>query len=325
MEDLRSKSGSPGSGPWNTEPVADFRHHASTSRIPHTSGVTDRAGERTLANPPMTLLGRAIECAGSATGSQALLDFVQSVIPFTTCLVTVMFRVRPPTLLYHDIAAHRRRIVVDAYLQGAYLLDPFFDYLARGPRESIVRLRDIQPDHFRKSEFYCSYYADARLNDEIALFVERPDQSHVFLSLGRAQGTGTFSGRDFERLRQFQPVIESLVLRHWGVYFAAGNEQRAEVVPTTHQGLDQVLTRGLFGSLSAREREIVALILKGYSSKSIARGLGIAVGTVKNHRKHIYRKLSITSQAGLFACFLHLIGFERWNLDHDKKAATPHP
>ena len=65
-----------------------------------------------------------------------------------------------------------------------------------------------------------------------------------------------------------------------------------------------------FAALSAREREVVALILKGHLSNSIAGQLTIAVGTVKNHRKNIYRKLAIASQAALFARFLRGIGHE---------------
>ena len=37
--------------------------------------------------------------------------------------------------------------------------------------------------------------------------------------------------------------------------------------------------------------------------------IGIAVGTVKNHRKSIYRRLSISSQSALFARFLRSIGY----------------
>ena len=71
--------------------------------------------------------------------------------------------------------------------------------------------------------------------------------------------------------------------------------------------LEEILKRGEFECLTSRERETIALMLKGHSSKSIARCLGIALGTVKNHRKHVYRKLSITSQSVLFARFLRLI------------------
>lgn len=62
-----------------------------------------------------------------------------------------------------------------------------------------------------------------------------------------------------------------------------------------------------FERLTAREREVIRFMLLGHSSKSIAHCLDIAVGTVKNHRKSIYRKLAIRSQSALFARFLNLI------------------
>ncbi|RTF06923.1 response regulator transcription factor, partial [Serratia marcescens] len=56
--------------------------------------------------------------------------------------------------------------------------------------------------------------------------------------------------------------------------------------------------------LTPREREIVDLILAGCSSQQIADRLFISLGTVKNHRKNIYGKLNIGSQAELFSLLL---------------------
>jgi two-component system, NarL family, nitrate/nitrite response regulator NarL len=55
--------------------------------------------------------------------------------------------------------------------------------------------------------------------------------------------------------------------------------------------------------LSARERQILALIARGDSNKLIARELDIAETTVKIHVQHILRKLNLTSrvQAAVFA------------------------
>jgi len=49
-----------------------------------------------------------------------------------------------------------------------------------------------------------------------------------------------------------------------------------------------------------RERELVDLILKGHPNATIATKLGIAGGTVKNHRARIYDKLDITTERELF-------------------------
>jgi len=55
--------------------------------------------------------------------------------------------------------------------------------------------------------------------------------------------------------------------------------------------------------LSAREREILALIARGASNKLIARELDIAETTVKIHVQHILRKLGLNSrvQAAVYA------------------------
>ncbi len=49
---------------------------------------------------------------------------------------------------------------------------------------------------------------------------------------------------------------------------------------------------------------VTQLILRGHSTHSVSALLGIAEGTVKNHRKSIYAKLNIASQQELFSLFL---------------------
>lgn len=51
--------------------------------------------------------------------------------------------------------------------------------------------------------------------------------------------------------------------------------------------------------LSEREREVLQLVAKGYSSKEIADKLNISIHTVNTHRKNITHKTGIKSVAGL--------------------------
>ena len=53
--------------------------------------------------------------------------------------------------------------------------------------------------------------------------------------------------------------------------------------------------------ISRREREIIDLIVKGYSNRLIAETLFISVSTVKSHNGSIYRKLGISSRMELAA------------------------
>ena len=45
-------------------------------------------------------------------------------------------------------------------------------------------------------------------------------------------------------------------------------------------------------------------MLRGYSSQASAEKLGIAIETLRRHRKSIYRKLDVNSQADLFSLFI---------------------
>jgi DNA-binding CsgD family transcriptional regulator len=63
----------------------------------------------------------------------------------------------------------------------------------------------------------------------------------------------------------------------------------------------QALTHQAPASLSARERQVHDLLLLGCSTPAIASRLDISRHTVKDHRKHIFRKLRVGSLAELFA------------------------
>jgi DNA-binding CsgD family transcriptional regulator len=57
--------------------------------------------------------------------------------------------------------------------------------------------------------------------------------------------------------------------------------------------------------LTAREREIVWLMLRGYPTSLIAKSLAVSPGTIKNHRYRIYIKLDITTEREIFSLFLN--------------------
>jgi two-component system nitrate/nitrite response regulator NarL len=81
---------------------------------------------------------------------------------------------------------------------------------------------------------------------------------------------------------------------------------RGEVVlpPTIHSGLvEQIRVRGGADepSLTAREREVLALIADGASAPEIGRRLHLSTGTVKTHLKNLYEKLDVSDRAAAVA------------------------
>jgi len=59
-------------------------------------------------------------------------------------------------------------------------------------------------------------------------------------------------------------------------------------------------SRGI-DALSRRENEVMAFVVRGFTSKQISRQLGIADRTVRKHRENLLRKLKLRSIAQLVA------------------------
>lgn len=249
--------------------------------------------------PETTALAAAIASVGGPEGPAALAAWLDRLMTFTSILAVAAAPGIAPRHLHDDIPPDRRSAVVGGFMRGAYLLDPLYARIRPGLGTCLMTLREVQPDRFRKSEYFRSYYADTRLTDEAALFVELADGRHVYLSLGRAAGRQAFSTRERARLTAALPVAEALVRRQWGRPAAAG--------PASRLTLEAALRHGRFAALTPREREIAGLMLRGHSAKSTAREAAISPGTVNIHRKNIYQKLGIASQSQLFGLFLDLL------------------
>lgn len=246
---------------------------------------------------------RAIAAINTADFFPATLDYMRSVVPFSGAFVTRLHRDRRPDHIYDNVRAERHREVVDQYLDTAYLLDPVYDLFLSGRSRGAMRLRDVAPDQFMRSTYYRRYYRNIALRDEMAILVPQGEAA-IFFSLGRLGKEPRFSVRAVQAFRMELDVIAALTGKH----FERGHTGPVDTGP---QPADRTLTAALdaFGEgiLTAREREVATLILKGHSSASVSTVAGITVGTVKIHRKNIYRKLSISSQSELLSNFLRSV------------------
>lgn len=72
-----------------------------------------------------------------------------------------------------------------------------------------------------------------------------------------------------------------------------------------------------FSALSRREREILAWVLMGLSTKQIARELGISKKTVETHRTHCLSKLGLQNTGSQAALFITAVA-EGWLKRGDK-------
>ena len=227
----------------------------------------------------------------------------------------------PPIDLSHSDSSHS----LDDYQSKAYLLDPFYHACQSGIKPGVYYLKELAPDHFFRSEYYRSYYSATKIIDEVGIFVpisgdkkrtgqkerksDKGSQTVIVVSVSREEGSTVFRKKETERLILIEPVIREAVIQHWrnpGIQELTSPPQkgRYDALPVRVQDATTKLNKP---SLTNRESEVVSLILRGYSSVSISAMLDISVSTVKVHRKNIYAKMHISSQAELFSMFLPLL------------------
>lgn len=250
-------------------------------------------------------LAATIDNLGARDFPSSLVAALKTITVFDNSVVFAYYKNEKPVCLYHTFPPRQQIIFVDDYLKGPYLLDPFFKACERKVDVGLYRLADIAPDRFLQSEYYRSYYIQTGLSEEICYTFYIRDDVTIVISLMRSGENAKFSARDFRQLDAVTPIIASLARKHW---LKIPDRFGAEKIPGERIDERTVIDRtvsALFAKrITPRETQVVTQVLEGHSSDSIAKNLGIAVGTVRIHRRNIYAKLQISSQQELFSIFI---------------------
>ena len=208
-----------------------------------------------------------------------------------------------PRMLGDTLERERHSVIAEDYINGPYLLDPFYQLVEDGRRDGCFRLHDIAPDRFRQSEYFRTHYKRTGIGEEIGFVFDAGRGITGVASVARWTSSPSLARDELDLLQAIEPAIGAPCARHWG------RVSRARLVSTDSAGANAVAALGDFagGILSARERQIMTMILQGHSTQSLAHHLDISPGTVKIHRKNVYRKLNISTQAELFAAYLAFV------------------
>ena len=124
-------------------------------------------------------------------------------------------------------------------------------------------------------------------------------QTTIALVVGRR--ARMFSRAELRCLELIEPTVLACLGQIWGRHNSGKVRDAGDDV---HQRLTECFDGFGQSVLTRREREISQLLLRGHSSKSVARELNIAPGTVMVHKRNLFGKLGISSQYELFSLFI---------------------
>ncbi len=252
----------------------------------------------------VAMLAVCIDSIGTESFPHSLVGALKSITDFDFSVAFAYCRSEKPLCLFHTFSPDRQTVFVDGYLKGPYLLDPFFKACSHNIEAGLYRIRDVAPDRFYQSEYYRSYYSQTGLTEEICYTFYLKNGVAVVVSLMRSGESNRFSAREFRLLDGVTPIVISLSQRHWqDVPDKFEVEASVDEAPENRSLVEQTVTAMFGARITPRETQVVAQVLEGHSSEAIAKNLGIAVGTVRIHRRNLYAKLQISSQQELFSIF----------------------
>lgn len=251
-------------------------------------------------------IANMIDAIGSSAFPDVIIDVINQVVPYNQIVIICYHKGKAPSFWHSKVPEVRKKAVLDQYLNGCYLLDPWFHAAQRNLPQGLYLLQDIAPDDFFVSEFYREYYQAIKIQNEAVFAVKLTDDIQIQISMGLMEDE--VSEHTYNNLLAVSPVIFSAAYKHWSKTLNLDPEvsQRAAII---HEHVSH--TFKTFGNpvLTDREREVALLIIRGYSFKAIAELLDVAFGTVKVHCKNLYKKLDINSQSELFSLFIDAVNF----------------
>ena len=258
-------------------------------------------GERKTDQAATKALAGAIAGVGSNSHVERLVDLIGALVPHD--LITI---VRYSATQRPEFVSHRNfsDLMVRKYLDTYYVYDPFYAHWRKHQKPGVYPLNRLQAKAQRRGIYIAEFLGQSVISDEVGVMLNDGPGWCLGVFLDRKKRS--FSQKEISQLEAGFAVfaaIHDLDTRSRSSNFMRTSQPSSLGREPLVQNAT-LLPADLWPELSARERELVKLILAGHPTASIARKLGIAAGTAKNHRLHIYKKLDITTERELFLQYI---------------------
>ena len=243
-------------------------------------------------------LARLIPAVGTSEFPDLLVAMLRQLVRCDDATIIVYPGTDLPIIEYFEEPEGAANSTLDAYVKGAFLLDPFYLAASRDKNFGVFRLRELAPEDFKSSDYYKNWYLNCGYMDECGYLIRIDEDGFINIALGKRKPRAIFTRAERAILQDIRPVVNMLCQKHW--VDAATQTPGVNLRGQLHAALNS------FGSslLTDREAQVIKLVLHGHSTRSLAEKLSISMETVKLHRKHAYAKLEVSSQAELFYLFL---------------------
>lgn len=272
-------------------------------------------------------VGGLVSSMGAPTFGSRYFDFFSAGLGIDQCTVFAFRGSRPPDPLVLEGKSLKMRQIAHSlaadYMAGAFTSDPNLRLGAKthSPTVHYLRAEEVPDPTYRRR-----FYDQPSLAHELVVLGQTDDILY-YSSFYRSDRRAVFKAHEMELVLSMASFAVKALHRHFELLGGNGLQSwKSAEVPNSAAPADRrremsahlrdvLLTEPY--ALSAREAEVCAGIILGYTTLGISLNFGISVNTVATHRKRAYRKLGVCSQNELFSRYFRVV-----NQGQAREAAT---
>ena len=239
----------------------------------------------------MDVIADAIEAALDGKPFMAVYDLLAHHVRFDNASSFRWINYEYPQYVYSNIKSGERTPLYSSFVSSTYKLSPYLhNVISRRVADGFYTVSEVAPDDFFSTAYYDAYYANKNVSDEGLFFIKCQNGGLVFM-IERSLPHAKFDAAELAVIRKMLPIVRALLRRE--TLFELEDRGKADPMTAIASRL----------GLSKREHQVAELLLRGHSSKSAARLLGISPHTERVHRKRLYKRLGVSSHVDLFRLF----------------------
>lgn len=225
--------------------------------------------------------------------AQGLLETLMPVLPASHCGVFALDAAAEVSAVSYASAYGDQAAITSAIYIGRALFrrDANVQWLAarKTATRSQTWLLHQQADEIADAEYRQACFGDTGIRERLALLLLTADDRRFIVNLYRNLSLPVYTAADRTLLSTVAPLIEATLMAHLRVTEGTLSD---DVPPVTTE---------LLKPLSGRERQVIAQVVAGRTTKEVAALLGLSANTVLTYRYRAFRTLGIRTQRELLA------------------------
>ncbi|WP_315928197.1 helix-turn-helix transcriptional regulator [Mesorhizobium sp. SP-1A] len=198
----------------------------------------------------------------------------------------------------------RARMLAESYIKEGYRSDPVWNMYENLPEAKCSLL--VSPAAAADDTYRQEFYVKPRIKHELAV-TSTVNAKRIYAGFYREEGGEEFSHGSMEFLQHCGSAIIQILHKHGEVSRHRDTGRPRAISQKALLERVQAAINADNNTLTAREAQICASIVLGYTVLGISLNLGISINTVATHRKRAYAKLRVSSQNELFARYFSIV------------------